>query len=142
MESTVHSARRSARRKRLGCSRAKMSMVALLQWMFIRASPDSRSLVIIPLKYVFNRRGRRNVLNDRSHSTDVIGNVHKMRSNLCTFGKNSQSHSAKASTAVLGRSLSAFSHLRHQLENSTSKTWGDGRSSAQYCKATSTGFPS
>ena len=87
-----------------------------------------RSLVIVALKYVFNRC---NVLNDRSHSTDVIGNVHKMRtlSNLCTFGKNSQSHSAKASTAVLGRSLAAFSHLRRKRKNSTSETWGHGRSS-------------
>ena len=51
----------------------------------ISASPDSRSLVMVALRYVFSRR---NVLNDRSHSSEVIGNVHKMRSNLCTYGEN------------------------------------------------------
>ena len=51
----------------------------------ISASPDSRSLVMVALRYVFSRR---NVLNDRSHSSEVIGNVHKMHSNLCTYGEN------------------------------------------------------
>ena len=67
----------------------KMSIVALtsiclLQWMFIRTSPDFRLLVMVVIKKVF---GQRNVLNDRSHYADVIGNVHKIRSNSCTFGK-------------------------------------------------------
>ena len=61
--------------------------------MFIRASPDSRSLVIVARRYVFSLR---NVLNDRSHSAEAIGNVHKMRSNclvdldphLATFAAN------------------------------------------------------
>ena len=45
--------------------------------MFINASPDSRSLDMVDLRYVFNLLS---VLNERSHSADVIGNVHKMRS--------------------------------------------------------------
>ena len=44
--------------------------------MFINASPDSRSLDMVDLRYVFNLL---NVLNEHSHSADVIGNVHKMR---------------------------------------------------------------
>ena len=77
---TVNSARISARRRHRGCFRAKKLIVALtsiclLYWMFIRARPYSRSLVMLDLKYrVF---GRRIVLNDRSHSADEIGNVHK-----------------------------------------------------------------
>ena len=45
--------------------------------MFINASPDSRSLDMVDLRYVFNLLS---VLNERSHSADVIGNVQKMRS--------------------------------------------------------------
>ena len=45
--------------------------------MFINASPDSRSLDMVDLRYVFNLLS---VLNERSHSVDVIGNVHKMHS--------------------------------------------------------------
>ena len=44
--------------------------------MFIKASPDSRSLDMVDLRYVFNLLS---VLNERSHSADVIGHVHKMR---------------------------------------------------------------
>ena len=55
--------------------------------MFINASPDSRSLDII--RYVFNLLS---VLNERSHSADVIGDVYKMRIKVWMLGKNSQSH--------------------------------------------------
>ena len=44
--------------------------------MFINASPGSRSLDMVDLRYVFNLLS---VLNELSHSADVIGNVHKMR---------------------------------------------------------------
>ena len=42
--------------------------------MFINTSPDSRSLDMVDLRYVFNLLS---ALNERSHSADVIGNVHK-----------------------------------------------------------------
>lgn len=51
--------------------------------MFIRVSFDFRSLVIVVRRYVFSLR---NVLNDRLYFVEVIGNVYKMRSNLCIFG--------------------------------------------------------
>ena len=60
-------------------------------FMFINASPDSRSLDMVDLRYVFNLL---NVLNERSHSADVIGNVHKMHIEVWMLGKNSQSHDA------------------------------------------------
>ena len=44
--------------------------------MSINASPDCRSLDMVDLGYVFNLLS---VLNERSHSADVMGNVHKMR---------------------------------------------------------------
>ena len=53
--------------------------------MFINASPDSRSLEMVNLSYVFNLL---RVLNERSHSADVIGNVHKMRIKVWMLGKN------------------------------------------------------
>ena len=53
--------------------------------MFINASPDSRSLDMVDLTYVFNLLS---VLNERSHSADVIGNVHKMRIKVWMLGKN------------------------------------------------------
>ena len=55
--------------------------------MFINASPDSRSLDMVDLRYVFNLL---NVLIERSHLADVIGNVHKMRIKVWMLGKNSQ----------------------------------------------------
>ena len=51
--------------------------------MFINASPDSRSLDMVDLRYVFNLLS---VLNERSHSADVIGNVHKMRIKVWMLG--------------------------------------------------------
>ena len=57
--------------------------------MFINASPDSRSLDMVDLRYVFNLLS---VLNEHSHSADVIGKVHKMRIKVCMLGKNSRSH--------------------------------------------------
>ena len=42
--------------------------------MFINATPDSRSLDMVNLL---------SVLNEHSHSADVIGNVHKMRIKVC-----------------------------------------------------------
>ena len=63
--------------------------------MFINASPDSRSLDMVDLRYVFNLLS---ALNERSHSADVIGNVHKkMRIKVWMLGKNSRSHAARAS---------------------------------------------
>ena len=59
--------------------------------MFINASPGSRSLDMVDLRYVFNLLS---VLNERSHSADVIGNVHKMRIKVWMLGKNSRSHAA------------------------------------------------
>ena len=44
--------------------------------MFINASPDSSSLDMVDLRYVFNLLS---VLNECSHSADSIGNMHKMR---------------------------------------------------------------
>ena len=43
---------------------------------------------MVDLRYVFNLLS---VLNERSHSADVIGNVHKMRIKVWMLGKNSQS---------------------------------------------------
>ena len=55
--------------------------------MFINASSDSRSLDMVDFRYVFNLLS---VLNERSYSADVIGNVHKMWIKVWMFGKNSQ----------------------------------------------------
>ena len=59
--------------------------------MFVNASPDSRSLVMVDLRYVFDLIS---VLNVLSNSADVIGNVHKMRIKMWMLGKNSPSHAA------------------------------------------------
>ena len=61
--------------------------------MFINASQDSGSLDMVDLRYVFNLFS---VLNERSHSADVIviGNVHKIRIKVWMLGKNSRSHPA------------------------------------------------
>ena len=85
-------------------------------------------MVIVGIRSVFSWHKE---LNNCSHCTDEIGNVHKICNNVCTFGKNSLSHSSKAwiNIALLGRSWSTQSLLRPQQKNSTSKTWGDGRSS-------------
>ena len=55
--------------------------------MFNNASPDSRSLDMVDLRYVFNLLS---VLNKRSCSADFIGNVHKMRIKVWMLGKNSR----------------------------------------------------
>ena len=56
---------------------------------FINASQDSRSLDMVDPRYVFNLL---NVLNERSHSADVIGNVYKIRRiKVWMLGKNSRS---------------------------------------------------
>ena len=68
-----------------------VSVVIRVLLMFINASPDSRSLDMVNLRYVFNLLS---VLNERSHSADVIGNVHKMRIKVWMLGKNSRSHAA------------------------------------------------
>lgn len=44
-----------------------------------KASPDTRSLDIVVLEHVFSRH---NVLNDYSLSTNVIGDVQKIRINF------------------------------------------------------------
>ena len=59
--------------------------------MFINASPDSRSLDMVDLRYVFNLRS---LLNERSHSGDVIGNVHRMGIKVWMLERNSRSHAA------------------------------------------------
>ena len=59
--------------------------------MFINGSPDSRSFDMVDLRYVFNLL---TVLNERSHSADVIGNLHKMGIKVWMLGKNSRSHAA------------------------------------------------
>ena len=55
--------------------------------MFINASPDSCSLDMVDLRCVFNLLS---VLNERSHSADVISNVHKMRIKVWMLGKNTR----------------------------------------------------
>ena len=57
--------------------------------MFIRAS--SVSLDMVDLKYVLNLLS---VFNERSHSADVIDNVHKIRIKMWILGENSRSHAA------------------------------------------------
>ena len=59
--------------------------------MFVNASPDSRSLDMVDLRYVFNFLS---LLNELSHLADVMGNVHKMRINLWMLGKNSRALAA------------------------------------------------
>ena len=59
--------------------------------MFINASPDSHSLDMVDLRHVFILLS---ALNERSHSVDVIGNVHKMRVKVWMLEKNSRSHAA------------------------------------------------
>ena len=79
-----------------------------------------------PLRYVFNLLS---VLNERSHSADVIGNVHKMRIKVWMLGKNSWSHAASVRTALVGRSTSSvLHHFLFHRRSSTSTTWGEGRS--------------
>ena len=56
--------------------------------MFINASPDSSSLDMVDLRYVFNLLS---VRNECSHSADSIGNMHKMR----MLGKTSRSHAGR-----------------------------------------------
>ena len=68
-----------------------VSVVIPVLLMFINASPGSCSLDMVNLRYVFNLLS---VLNERSHSADVIGNVHKMRIKVWMLGKNSRSHAA------------------------------------------------
>ena len=66
--------------------------------MFINASPDSRSLDMVDLRYVFNPLS---VLNERSHLADVIGNVHNMRIKVWMLGKNSRSHTPYSKMAAI-----------------------------------------
>ena len=101
-----------------------VSVVILVLLMFINASPDSRSLDMVNLRYVFNLLS---VLS--SHSADVIGNVHKMRIKVWMLGKNSRSHTASVWTALVGRSASSvLHHFLFHRRSSTSTTWGEGRS--------------
>ena len=85
--------------------------------MFINASPDSRSLDMVDLRYVFNLLS---VLNERSHSAGVIANVHKMQIKVWMLGKNSRSYAASVWTALVGRSASLVLHhfLFHRIPNS------------------------
>ena len=55
------------------------------------ASSDSHSLDMVDLRYIFNLLS---VLNERSHSADVIGNVHKIWIKVWMLGNNSRSHAA------------------------------------------------
>ena len=103
-----------------------VSVVIPVLLMFINASPDSRSLDMVNLRYVFNLLS---VLNERSHSADVIGNMHKMRIKVWMLGKNSRSHTASVRTALVGRSTSSvLHHFLFHHRSSTSTTWGEGRS--------------
>ena len=69
------------------------------------------------------------VLNERSHSVDVIGNVHKMRIKVWMLGKNSRSQAASVWTALVGRSASSvLHHFLFHRRSSASTTWGEGRS--------------
>ena len=103
-----------------------VSVVIPVLLMFINASPDSRSLDMVNLRYVFNLLS---VLNERSHSADVIGNVHKMRIKVWMLGKNSRSHAASVRSALVGRSTSSvLHHFLFHGRSSTSTTWGEGRS--------------
>ena len=54
---------------------------------------------MVDLRYVFNLLS---VLNERSHSADIIGNVHKMRIKVWILGKNSRSRAASVWTALMG----------------------------------------
>ena len=63
--------------------------------MFINASPDSHSLDMVNLRCFFNLLS---VLNERSHSADVIGNMHKMQIKVWMLGKNSQSRAVRVCT--------------------------------------------
>ena len=65
--------------------------------MFINASQDSRSLDMVDLRYVFKLLS---VLNERSHSANIIGNVHKMWIKVWMLGKNSRSHVASSRRSV------------------------------------------
>ena len=97
-----------------------VSVVIRVLLMFINASPDSRSLDMVNLRYVFNLLS---VLNERSHSADVIGNVHKMRIKVWMLGKNSRSHAASVRTALVGRSTSSvLHHFLFHCRSSTSTT--------------------
>ena len=97
-----------------------VSVVIPVLLMFINASPDSRSLDMVNLRYVFNLLS---VLNERSHSADVIGNVHKMRIKVWMLGKNSRSHAASVQTALVGRSTSSvLHHFLFHRRSSTSTT--------------------
>ena len=88
--------------------------------MFINASPDSRSLDMVDLRYAFNLLS---VLNERSHSADVIGDVQKMRIKVWMLGKNSRSHAASVWTALVGRSASSvLYHFLFHCRSSTSTT--------------------
>ena len=66
--------------------------------MLINASPASRSLDMVDLRYVFNLLS---VLNERSHSADVIGNVHNMQIKVWMLGKNSRSHTPYSKMAAI-----------------------------------------
>ena len=97
-----------------------VSVVIPVLLMFINARPDSRSLDMVNLRYVFNLLS---VLNERSHSADVIGNVHKMRIKVWMLGKNSRSHAASVGTALVGRSASSvLHHFLFHRRSSTSTT--------------------
>ena len=97
-----------------------VSVVIPVLLMFINASPDSCSLDMVNLRYVFNLLS---VLNERSHSADVIGNVHKMRIKVWMLGKNSRSHAASVRTALVGRSTSSvLHHFLFHRRSSTSST--------------------
>ena len=97
-----------------------VSVVIPVLLMFINARPDSRSLDMVNLRYVFNLLS---VLNERSHSADVIGNVHKMRIKVWMLGKNSRSHAASVGTALVGRSTSSvLHHFLFHRRSSTSTT--------------------
>ena len=64
--------------------------------MFINASPDSRSLDMVDLRYVFNLLS---VLNKHSHSADVIGNdnVNGNGIKVWMLGKKCRSHAVSVS---------------------------------------------
>ena len=66
--------------------------------MLINASPASRSLDMVDRRYVFNLLS---VLNERSHSADVIGNVHNMQIKVWMLGKSYRSHTPYSKMAAI-----------------------------------------
>lgn len=86
-----------------------------VQMACIRIQTLACCMVMVAFKLVLSWRNI-NVLNDRSHSTDVIGNVHKIGSRM--FGKILPRFELRWRP---GRSRSALTHLRRQRKDTHQK---------------------